>query len=254
MNENNHVIKLSNGKIYHYKVLDSKTIELFTKNVSVKEISKNRGVIQSLILDDSIEIIVGKCKIEVGLTSTPNFYEINYITKLGTDKYLLTTHLVNRTSTYILPCFNTSKENLYYDSYFINSYIEDSKEPKFVYLLYRYFNDVSFNMLEKTIKDNKNFVNSIDLTPEYVAYKFLIPINFREDVNIFLEGQYSKLSLELKKLIIRFHKVSKSSNLHGILYKTDEYKKLLEKEFDMKIDVLSELDSKPNREFEIFKL
>ena len=226
------LVKLEKLKGIKVSVLDSKTIELFTSSVSVEEVYKKvkleppypdieTEVLDSIIINGSIKISVGD-RLETKLTNTPNFYEVFVIIKVAKNKFVIKTDLITKTSIYLLPCLGFTKKFCSWDNYLVNVYLDG--DDKKLHLLYRFFSDDSFIKTEARLIKHPEYVSTIDLSSEYVAYRFHVPDKFHADVTRFVEGQYSKFSILLKRKIITFHidvKEYRLTNLYGVLNKSD---------------------------------
>jgi hypothetical protein len=122
-----------------------------------------------------------------------------------------------KTATFLFPLLNISK-NLFdcnildnwgrikYKSRFLNAYLADSNIPKFndkgyVFVVCRSYRDLDFERFYSTIQAFPNYVDDYD-NKDYVVFVFSIPEEHQEDYKLILEGKYSKISLEAKRLIL----------------------------------------------------
>ena len=137
-----------------------------------------------------------------------------------------------------------------FDDYLVNAYI--SKDKTKLELLYRFVNDDTYKTLESNLILHPIFSKCIEYNSYYTKFIFNIPKEYRYDVLLFLDGKYSKLNSKLKDNIkIFFGENNEKSRLMQILEKSKVLKSFWEDELDMILDSDTELESKPNIEFEI---
>ena len=243
-------INVGGAEFATYKVVDSKTIELYFTNAHIKEI---------LDKDKIVEIATGNFTLRIGdkfkhsLESIPSDYEIKYISKFEKKGYnhcyFLDTHLGNRTTDYILPCLGIPREELGFDKklgynpYLVNAYLTD--KPNEIALLYRFSTHENYGILENNLSKSKQFVVISNKYPGFDLVIMKILPNFVKDVELFKKGSYSKLSEELKKRIVQFHGLKEKDKIWQIIYKGDMLMKKIQKEFGVTTGII-ELDSIPN--------
>lgn len=245
-----------------YMVFNSTTIGIFPKKgieITSEKITNGRDwynyapadvvFLESLNLSDVRTIKVGDV-IVVKITDKYNYYPINFITT-SENGFLLKTHIPNKTSVYLLPCLEGSKTSFSYNGYMINAYIDE--DGKHINVLYRYFSDKFYKNIEFKLSQHKLYLSTKDINNEYVIHKFKIPEEHINDVVLFTKGHYSKLSKKLKDRILKFHNKSKSSELYGILHKTEEQRNKLEHYLGINLPKTCELDSRPDLCNEYYK-
>lgn len=240
-------MQLSSGNNFAYKVLDSRTIEIYS---DILRVEKKLGC------NDIEKVIIGEMEISTGTEirlpkeTIPSSYKIVAI-KAGKKGFVyLFTHLRNKTTEYLLPILDGTKAQFYYDSYLINAYIDPNLMH--LWLRYRYSRHEQYKSLEKFITTHPCYIKTMDIDYSFVDYKFAIPSDFVEDVQTFLEGKYSKLSIGLKLNIGKFHSLKPRSRMLQILNKDVNLKNELEKHLGVSIGDV-DLDDKPDASLEFLE-
>lgn len=254
-----------------YRLVNSFTIEI-NSDFHIEEYKKDGDVTKLVIKDEEIKL---KDSFKFRFDERDIEYDINKIVKVDDGTYLLQTDKRNRTTLYILPLLgflNTcdvkkkfNKKTLEeiskycYNTYLINAYIGgegiDSLEG-YLYLKFRYSSHKTYQSVELLVTEHPLFVKIIDDRKSFIYIKLRIPGEYMEDIRLFLKGKYSKLSKDLKRNIMNFHKLHQKSNLYQILYKKDEdcnYRKILEKELNTCLKG-AELDDVPSLEENLIKI
>lgn len=180
-------------------------------------------------------------------------YKIRKINKNSEGSYTLVSYFRNRTTTYILPCLGLSKQKLFFDSYFINAYLDidnnKSLNGKFIYLAYRFIKGERYRQFESLITKYPNYYKTIDVSTNLVVYAFQIPKEYWDDIDKFKTANYSKFSNKLKE------KIKISNGVESIQYKivtqNSSYIQELERFLEMKLPENIELDSIPDLNNEI---
>lgn len=175
-------------------------------------------------------------------------YQIQTIS-LGTPHTAtLSTERRNMTSMFLLPTIETDQSKVSYDTYLINAYtprrsaamrLNADLDNTHLNLVYRYFPLDAYRELEEGLKAHSEFISIMDYMDKVVV-TMSIPERFRYDVELLLNGKYSKLGKELKSRILKFHRVGKGSNLYSILHKEESYRLKLSK--DLGFDISSEAE------------
>jgi hypothetical protein len=249
--ENITTVNLPAGGILNYALNNSKDIQILT-DAPVQEVKNSK--------DDIIELTTGNFRITVGenfqhgRVNIPSPYLIKYIKKVPSKKvknvYIASTHQLNLTSQYILPCLGLSKSALSYGGYMINTYLLDDCEQ--IGIVYRFSKDEGYGRLENDLSKSKLF-NRIDNSIEgFDLILMNIPKEFKKDIPIFAHGGYSKLSNSLKEKIVEFHGLTKKDYIFKVIYKDEELRKKLEKEWQVDMQYI-ELAQFPNLDYELLK-
>lgn len=252
-----------------FKICNSSTIELSTE-FYVEPVIRDFNIVELKIKNESIKL-KQTFKFPLGDRILP--YEINHITKIDNKTYLLHTEVRNKTTQYILPILE--KINFQYsvkqqfskevlkdleqyckNTYLINAYLGGETKNRldgYLYLKYRFSPHLIYQTLEQNlVNEHPLFVKIIDLGDTFTYIKFRIPIEFMDDVDMILDGRYTKLNNKTKKKIIDFYSLSPKSNLFQILTGGDEYREQLSKELGFPIS--GELDSIPDINNELIQL
>lgn len=251
-------IQLSNGRFLRYIASNARIIEIHTNCIVEESYLENKELlhkeITSLNFSDVYNISVGD-EFNTKIQERDYKYKIGYISKIKKNRYVLGTHLRNRSSIYITPILGGVKGNYLYDWYLINSYIgiKDTDTEDYIYLMYRFMAHAPYLRFEQEIIKHSLFVNKKDIDKRYTLFKFKVPEHHKEDVKLFRRGKYSKFSDILKRRILAFHgmKYDLHDRVVGTLHKSKELKNKLEDLLACTIDESIDLDSIPNLEEEM---
>ena len=228
---------------------DSRLVEISTPfNVEENYIDNNLVDLKcgdtTLSINDYINVQIEGINIK---------YKIRKISKNCEGNYTLVSYSRNRTTYYLLPCLGLSKQKLFFDSYFINAYLDidndKSLNGKFLYLAYRFIRGEKYRYFESLITKYPNYYKTIDVSPNLVVYAFTIPKEHWEDISKFKNAEYSKFSSKLKEKIRVFNGVD--SIQYKVVMQSPFYIEELEKFLGCKIPKGNELDSIPNMNDEI---
>tara|TARA_R110002167_G_scaffold97959_4_gene258093 strand:+ start:2598 stop:3206 length:609 start_codon:yes stop_codon:yes gene_type:complete len=125
-----------------------------------------------------------------------------------------------KTATFLFPLLNVPKSlfdcqildswgRLKYKSRFLNAYlttdtISKYKEENYIYVVARGYRDTDFNKFYTTVQAFPNFIDDYDVEGCCV-FIFSIPTDFTIDYNLMIQGKYSEISANAKKLILGNH-------------------------------------------------
>lgn len=209
------------------------------KSPIVKEIKDEKGDITSIKYMNTAPIELGQ-QIHVGKF----IYKINEITKNSLDNpkndkdqehsYLLkSTTKKTRSSYFLMPLLGKRKGDWYWNSLFVNCFIrtEDNPDEDFIYLLYRYTDDL--RGFDGQIKSHYMYHSEEDVDFQHILYKFKIPKEYEEIVNQFHNGKYSKFDQDYMEQICYFHE--RKSYVEDILFKNDRRKKKIEEDLGVEL-------------------
>lgn len=248
-------VDLSAGNKLYYIITDARTVEIYTNAHNVKEAKDNQNNIISLSIGD-YSLNTGDL-FQHDYSTLPSAYPINYILKGADDrnfreKYTILTHQRNRCSIYILPVLGNNKDYFAYTTFFINAYLsEDCKQLK---VLYRFSTADTYGELEKRLQSIPSFKGIQNYTGGLDLATFNIPEKYHYDVELFLNGKYSKISDDLKSRIKGFHRMKENNRIWQVLTRAPE---LLQEMLDLygctkdhfwNVD----LDVKPKKEEEVW--
>ncbi len=266
------LVKEVNGKKIILTPMNSATLKLETTGV-ITEICYSNTIekdILSITINEDYRI-TKYGGIKIPSEDRDVLYEINHIIQISAKEFLLLSELRNRTTTYLLPSLGylpltnkiqelnraTQQEISKYciNTYLINAYLTAEK-LNLIELVYRFSNHSTYKLLEECLINHPGFIKTVDgyKKDDYVAFRLEIPLDFVNDVSIFLKGAYSELSPQLKTMIVKFHRAHKKTRLYQILYKKKELKEELEKDLGVKLSSLQELDSIPDRDHEFIEI
>lgn len=254
-------MSLKLGKL-SLKVVNGNTIEL-SSSVYVEEQVEDEIITQ--IKDTQNNKIKLKDTFAFDLSGVRSIYEVNHITKILKNTYLLSTELRNKSTYYILPLLEklsiprtirtvipagTLEEISRYcaHTYLINCYIgtlDGCILDGNIYLKFRYSSHKTYQTLESLLQDHGLYVETLE-EGNFTIFKFKIPKERKKDIELFLKGKYSQLSEGLKTEIVRFYKLDKLSNMYQILYQGEVYRKKLEEWLNHDLKGL-ELESVPDK-------
>lgn len=140
-----------------------------------------------------------------------------------------------KTATFLFPLLNVPKSlfdchitdswgRLKYKSRFLNAYLANNtiskyKEENYIHVLVRGYRDTDFEKFHSTIQAFPNFIDEYDIK-ECTVFIFSIPTDYQNDFDLLINGKYSEITANSKKLILGNHYFSgKSYTLPLILNK-----------------------------------
>ena len=247
------VIRLKNGKTLKLRPLDASKLFIDTSSVAYLNIEKDCDMnVTSVSFEDQEKVSIGD-EIMIIIGHVESVYKIQLIiVEKNQTAVILFSSLPNRTSTFLIPLLRKNKLQLKIDSYFVNAYVSNCRE--YLCLLYRYTGTNLYKIFEESMIKDKLCVKHIEYDKYHVMYLFKIPDEFKEDIEYFLEGNYSKFSDTLKKLISKFYGGNKNSIIYQIIYKSPNLKQIIEKDLNVKLGDDAELASKPVPKQEIYTI
>jgi len=126
----------------------------------------------------------------------------------------------SNTTRFIVPLLKLRREQVVTKE-FLGSFIkwEDfPEEENFIYLAYKSIKYINIPLHE---------TNTVTVTSKGVVLSMYLSEGILKEIEKIKQGQYSKLDLEVKKLIIDFWQATPESLLYSILYKKVKAKDLL---------------------------
>ena len=159
----------------------------------------------------------------------------------------------NKSSEFLLPMLGGNKTLFMYNSLLKNCYAGTNEDKNCIVLVYKYSDSLLFNKFERAIIKLRSFKKAFDLR-KYTIFIFKIPTYYKKEYKHFMDGKYSKFSLEYKLQILGFHEQEIEDRLGQILFKCEDLKNKLEYELDEILPEDSELYSILNMKQEIFNL
>ena len=242
-------VQLPAGNKLCYKVVDARTIEIYT-NANVTE-EKDKDKITKLTIGNLTITIGGSFKQD--LSTIPSSYTVNSISQIKNCKgfkygYFLDSFLLNMTTEYIVPCLGMSKVDLGYDVYLCNAYLTDKSDQ--IGLLYRFSTHERYGTLEMKLIESKNFIELNNSIPDFDLIYMKISKEFLKDIELFKKGSYSKLSPLLKEKMVSFHGLKEKDYLWQVIYKGSTLMKKIQKEFGLTTEI-GELEKLPKMSEEL---
>lgn len=161
------------------------------------------------------------------------------------------TEFVTKTSYYLLPMIGINFK-LFCDYGFIDAYLGDglrSYPSKAMYLLFAPEYTEEFAEFCERVREHENFIDDYDVDDEHVMIVFKIPKKYHEDVELFKQGKFSKISKEYVKTSFKDFKDPRRK-----VFDRDKYLKLKVEEFlGVNLEDDAELEGIPLPEKEIFR-
>lgn len=189
------------------------------------------------------------------LKQPKQFYYEKY--KINSDFNYTTNFLLN---TVINPAGLTNQQimsRLRSTHGFINLYLDDygfdcsdctwrELANEFVYMLFDPVYSVQFGEFEKLLRTFSSWRDNYDIENGlFTMHVFEIPDKYKKDYQIYTEGKYSKLSMDIRKAY--------NQQILNIVNKDPDMKKQMELYYDIEIPSSSEILSKPVEGTEIFR-
>lgn len=150
---------------------------------------------------------------------------------------------------------------------FINCFLKDGNRDLHivnpVLLLFKPDDMDTFQMfVEEEYKRSRYLVEDYDYIGGYVVLVYKFPEEFNSDFQLFLEGKYSKFSDKFRKIYPKIIKIvdeygrrhDELSSQYRIIYKTDDWKEQIEKDYNVLIDKDQEYWSVPDMSRETLKI
>lgn len=223
-------------------------ITLPNLNYDIEFASKKEGLIKSIKYEEEVIKIADsfKCNIQTTSKEFTISYKANYIrrSKKNPKDIHVFESKYNKSSMFVLPfIFDNQIQSSQvhynrgsYSGYLINTFVEsdfiDLKNNSSVLFLLKFSKAERFKNQEAFFAKHDQFIKTIDIDHNYVAYEFQIPDMFKEDFVKLLDGDYSKLSDNGKQKILNYH--GKDGTIpNSILNKDPGLVEALEKEYEM---------------------
>lgn len=205
---------------------------------------------ESITAESTVDIEIKNEKLHT--VASP--YKVSSITKESETSYLCSSAPLNKSYYYLLPSLGGTYNTFQCEYHLLNVYTKYDNIPveystmNMIYLKYRYNPSEQYSQFESGIMSHPMYKFTIESGP-FSTFVFKISDEFNNDVMLFNEGKYSKLSKCLKNKICYFFKLQHDSDLYKTLYKSEDRKKQLEAYFGVPLGSDAELDSKPFNEY-----
>jgi len=211
------------------------------------------GELISLDLGDERKVYLGET---FKIKSVP--YRINIIKEVvnenGESGYDLIMAERTKTSLFVLPMLGGNRRLLFYDSLFINAYIDNKGKTNFIKLLYRKSRKKVFTEFITLLQHLKTFDSIEEPNNHCYVITFTIPWKHRTNFKLFKEGKYSQFKDTYKLELLDFHRYDIDGRMGQILFKSPERREKLEEQLAASIPEESELYSIPDIKKETLNL
>ena len=228
-----------NNELY---IISSHVVDVKDNIISIGEFNITKGDCLDIIQYSSFDDKEYKHK-----------FQLNNIFRVNEHKIVCREFFRNKSFTYLSPIVGLNSKELSINNYLLNTYLDESLE--YIYYTFRFYPFKWYNSLNEVFKLNKYYVcteTSKDKRFDY--FKFKIPNEFKNEIKTFLAGQYHLFSEKYKIKIITFHnEINKHSRLFKILSNDEELRLELSIRLGTKLPKNIGLDSKPNKEDEIWR-
>lgn len=165
----------------------------------------------------------------------------------------------NKSRTYIVPLID--KFIQIHKSLLVDSYLFDTNKPELnndqiegIFILFRWSDNDVHRLYEQKLIDSIYTKQHYDVDTEHYMVYLKFPADIILDINLLIEGKYSKISTQSKSNIVNYWSVGSTSDLYGTLFKTAARKEKLEKALDITLDDDAELASLFNLHEEVFNM
>ena len=144
---------------------------------------------------------------------------------------------------FLLPMLGGTRKVLFYDTLFINAFIDKRNNVDCITLLYRKSTTKLFKEFVALLQTVKAFIEIEEPSPNHFLFVFKIPRGYKRDFEAFKQGKYSKMRDKYKLEILDFHRMDITGKLGQILFKSKERREELEQRLDAILPEGSELYS-----------
>ena len=138
-----------------------------------------------------------------------------------------------KSRTYIVPLIHDYVE--IHKSLMVNSYLFDLQRPEYnvdknqgLFVLFRWSDNEVYKLYEDTLLNSPYLVEHYDVDTEHYMLFLKYPADVLVDVDLILEGKYSKISEKSKRAIIKYWNAHSSTDVYGTLFRTAIRKQKLE--------------------------
>lgn len=247
-------IKLSNDRTITFKMRSWRLMFIETTCVDINPgVDPITGKVTSVSFDGLYSVQVDT-SLPINYDGRVYNFKINHIILENGVLYLAETER-NITAKFIMPVLKINIDQIG-NHYLLGSYLytDTDESGEYLYLWYRYIDEDEYKTLETNLKKNPNYVNSYDITKETTLFKFKIPTTFLNSVKLIVDGKYSKITNELKRIIMQFYGIGKESEIGHIIYRHPMAVQRIEDAFDVKLSDDIDVFRKMRKEDETFRI
>tara|TARA_R100001463_G_scaffold23551_2_gene56405 strand:- start:18006 stop:18818 length:813 start_codon:yes stop_codon:yes gene_type:complete len=243
---------LNSGLDIRMEALSTRLISMYP--VATKyEVLDERGKLVGLDYDGEYSVSEGTV-----LTVGKQKYKISEVKKSSrstTGYELYTFRKITTTGTFILPFLGKDRSFWRWSLEFVNAFIGDETQSdgSEIHILYRFSGNKSFADFEFALIDLPGYIESVDTDKYHTLYKFKLPEAYKDDIQLIMQGNYSKISNTGKNRIMEFHNSNRTKAIGQILYKSRERREKIERDINSKLPADAELLDMFDVSQEIFK-
>lgn len=244
-------IFLQNGKKIWLSVISVRKFRINTNHPDVNVIRDDNNNFIEMKFSELFSFKKGD-KIVIKDENTNNYitFILNDISSISSTLYDGIEQKINKTCIFILPLLGLNHLYFDYGYHLYNGFI--SEDYKFIYIKYKFTKTDHYLELEELLQKHPMYIEFFDLDREFVVFKFRLDDKYFSTIDSIIKGKYSNIKEEFKMQILSFHGLTKNSELGGILFKDQNYKKALEMRLGIKIPDSIDLMSKSTKEEEIW--
>jgi hypothetical protein len=242
---------MMNGNNIDFRLISATTVRIEGDTEDIIPYYYNNELISLELLKKKI-ISVGQTFKIKGIS-----YKINIIRRTEIRDELYYDLIVadkTKSSLFLLPMLGGTRELLFYNSLFINAFIDIKYKKDCIILLYRKSTRKSFSQFIELCKRLNSFIEIEEPNSTHLLFIFSIPRKYKKEFKAFKEGKYSEMSDLYKLNILDFHRSDIDGDLGKILFKSEERRLELEASLEASLPEDSELYSIMEEEEEKFNL
>lgn len=166
-----------------------------------------------------------------------------------------------KTTLFLLPILGYTYRDFFINNknYLHNCYISDLDKPKMYCVFDNSEQNDSLTIVQNRLIGNYSFVSRyFDNDNLELVYSFNLGSDFEDDFYKFLDGQYSKLSKDLKDILIfcygkQTDVTNFKSTIYEAIYPTDDKRITIAKALGVEVSEIKEVFDKPDIRVELYK-
>lgn len=182
-------------------------------------------------------------------------HKVNIIERVDNHlhTYDLKTADLNSSSIFIPPLLWSKRNEMFWDSLFVNAFIGTDKYAQCIALLYKFSGTKKFSEFESLFMASPYYVETVEVDHYHTLYVMTVPAHAKEAYDKYVAGKYSEIPLPWKERILDFHGYTKKGTTGQVLFKSKKLKRQIEKALDVDLQDM-ELRSIPDLRIEKFNL
>lgn len=245
----NEIVHLDADNQVLLEVLDGRTVRMTFDAHPIETIQKKKKIVSINISGVPYIALDEYNKVFVTVNERLHTYVITEIDQIADNVFQLHTMPRTKSSFFATPVIASTRDVVKWGQFFVNTFIISEQS---IVVLFRFFDTEGYRTFEHTMTKHPLFEKVIDTDVQHVAMQFKVPEEHINNIKLFLEGQYSRMSTPYKEHILKFHNFNKESKVGQILFKADNRRKQLELDLEVTLPADIELYDKPD-EREMFK-